>query len=445
MGWLGRELPAPVPRPQAAGSLLLPRPALTNHYNLPPSPPLCNSQALTGDRAGPATAAAALEELFAGRGKAAPRRPTIVLVDEMDVLVNRSQSVLYNLFDWPGRRGSRLSIIGVANTMDLPERLHPRIGSRLAGRRIVFHPYSKDQLSTIVASRLEGVAAFDARAVALVAMKVANCSGDVRRCLELCRRAAELAQERLHRQERAQEKEKEGGGAAAAAGSEAGPSSSAAAAPLETGTVALRHVADAIKEMFSSSHAVMMRRAPRLQRLLLLALHLEGRYSGRCDAALGDVADRLAALCALHGEPEQPFSAVLEAAADLGAKRLILCDPGGWRLCWGDACRPAPSYSESIWHRPPSLHPALPRRREAGAGQSRAQCPPHRPRPRPRPRPRATLGGAPRGAALTAARPGLPCGCPENQPLSCPAHLSKVTSSCCAAGLLRGRGRAQPL
>ena len=38
------------------------------------------------------------------------------------------QTVLYNLFDWPGRRGSRLSIIGVANTMDLPERLHPRIG-----------------------------------------------------------------------------------------------------------------------------------------------------------------------------------------------------------------------------------------------------------------------------------------------------------------------------
>lgn len=38
------------------------------------------------------------------------------------------QTVLYNLFDWPGRKGSRLSIIGIANTMDLPERLHARIG-----------------------------------------------------------------------------------------------------------------------------------------------------------------------------------------------------------------------------------------------------------------------------------------------------------------------------
>lgn len=39
--------------------------------------------------------------------------------------------MLYNLFEWPGRKGSRLSVIGVANTMDLPERLHPRIGRQV--------------------------------------------------------------------------------------------------------------------------------------------------------------------------------------------------------------------------------------------------------------------------------------------------------------------------
>jgi hypothetical protein len=50
-------------------------------------------QALTGDRAGPQTAANALEEMFSGGGKggSARRRPTIVLVDEMDLLVNKSQ------------------------------------------------------------------------------------------------------------------------------------------------------------------------------------------------------------------------------------------------------------------------------------------------------------------------------------------------------------------
>ena len=42
--------------------------------------------------------------------------------------------VLYNLFEWPMRKGSRLAVIGVANTMDLPQRLLPRIASRLGSR-----------------------------------------------------------------------------------------------------------------------------------------------------------------------------------------------------------------------------------------------------------------------------------------------------------------------
>lgn len=157
-------------------------------------------EALTGERLSPANAAAALEEFFSpatgkGRAAAVQRRPTIVLLDEMDLLINRQQTVLYNMFDWPARRGSCLSIIGIANTMDLPERLHPCIGSRLAGRRVVFQPYQRGQLETIIRSRLEGCSAFDVNAVTLVSRKVANCSGDVRRCLELCRRAAEIAQE----------------------------------------------------------------------------------------------------------------------------------------------------------------------------------------------------------------------------------------------------------
>ena len=44
--------------------------------------------------------------------------------------------VLYNLFEWPMRKGSRLAVIGVANTMDLPERLLPRIASRLGSRSL---------------------------------------------------------------------------------------------------------------------------------------------------------------------------------------------------------------------------------------------------------------------------------------------------------------------
>ena len=40
------------------------------------------------------------------------RRCIVVLVDELDFLVTRKQSVLYNLFDWPTRRHARLIVIG---------------------------------------------------------------------------------------------------------------------------------------------------------------------------------------------------------------------------------------------------------------------------------------------------------------------------------------------
>ncbi len=62
--------------------------------------------------------------------------------------------MLYNLCEWPTRPGARLAVIGIANTLDLPERLMPRVASRLGGRRVVFQPYKRDQLKRIVEQRL---------------------------------------------------------------------------------------------------------------------------------------------------------------------------------------------------------------------------------------------------------------------------------------------------
>jgi len=50
------------------------------------------------------------------------------------------------------------------------------------------------KLQEIVNSRLDGFSAFDADAVQLVARKVAAVSGDARRCLDICRRAVEIAE-----------------------------------------------------------------------------------------------------------------------------------------------------------------------------------------------------------------------------------------------------------
>lgn len=152
-------------------------------------------EALTGESIAPKAAAGALNDIFSGKSRkfSTAKHHIIVLLDEMDSLVNRSEKILYNFFDWPGKSTSNLSIIGIANTMDLPERLHARIGSRLAGSRVVFHPYQREDLEVIMRTRLEGCPIFEKNAVTLAARKVANCSGDVRRCLELCRRAVEIA------------------------------------------------------------------------------------------------------------------------------------------------------------------------------------------------------------------------------------------------------------
>lgn len=41
----------------------------------------------------------------------------------MDHICNRKQDVVYNILDWPSQSGSKVVVITIANTMDLPERV----------------------------------------------------------------------------------------------------------------------------------------------------------------------------------------------------------------------------------------------------------------------------------------------------------------------------------
>lgn len=53
-------------------------------------------------------------------------------VPQLDLLTTRKQDVLYNLFDWPTKPRSKLVVLAIANTMDLPERvMMNRVSSRL--------------------------------------------------------------------------------------------------------------------------------------------------------------------------------------------------------------------------------------------------------------------------------------------------------------------------
>lgn len=74
------------------------------------------------------------------------------------------------------------------------------LGSRLGLQRVSFKPYDQEDIRKIVAARLGSLAAFDPDAIELCARKVASVSGDVRRALQICRRASEVAEERCNRE-----------------------------------------------------------------------------------------------------------------------------------------------------------------------------------------------------------------------------------------------------
>ncbi|CAA22443.1 origin recognition complex subunit Orc1 [Schizosaccharomyces pombe] len=153
-------------------------------------------ESLTGERVTPIHAMDLLDNRFT---HASPNRSScVVLMDELDQLVTHNQKVLYNFFNWPSLPHSRLIVVAVANTMDLPERiLSNRISSRLGLSRVPFEPYTHTQLEIIIAARLEAVRdddVFSSDAIRFAARKVAAVSGDARRALDICRRASELAE-----------------------------------------------------------------------------------------------------------------------------------------------------------------------------------------------------------------------------------------------------------
>ncbi|CAH8276669.1 unnamed protein product [Arabidopsis lyrata] len=156
-------------------------------------------EALSGHRVSWKKALQSLNERFA-EGKRIGKeneKPCILLIDELDLLVTRNQSVLYNILDWPTKPNSRLVVLGIANTMDLPEKVLPRISSQMGIQRLCFGPYNHMQLQEIISTRLKGINAFEKTAIEFASRKVAAVSGDARRALEICRRAAEVAEYRL--------------------------------------------------------------------------------------------------------------------------------------------------------------------------------------------------------------------------------------------------------
>jgi origin recognition complex subunit 1 len=245
-------------------------------------------EALKGDRVSSAHALELLEREFT---TPSPRRvPCVVLMDELDQLVTRNQGVMYNFFNWPQLRHSRLIVLAVANTMDLPERtLSNKISSRLGLTRITFPGYTHTQLMAIIQSRLEGVGQVivEPDAVQFASRKVAAVSGDARRALDICRRAVEIAEQESSEAE----KEKEN------TMPDTPSKTPARQRPLpfgntqKKGIVNIATIRRAITEATSTPMAAYLRALPLASKLFLAALLARLRRTGITESTLADIVD----------------------------------------------------------------------------------------------------------------------------------------------------------
>ncbi|XMA10075.1 hypothetical protein WAI453_002866 [Rhynchosporium graminicola] len=234
-------------------------------------------EALKGDRVSPTHALDLLEREF---NHPSPRRvPCVVLMDELDQLVTKNQSVMYNFFNWPGLRHSRLIVLAVANTMDLPERtLSNKISSRLGLTRITFPGYTHEQLMKIIQSRLSGVPGdiVESDAIQFASRKVAAVSGDARRALDICRRAVELAESDILSQPAPNTPSKSGRNEKV---------------PKGFGKVTIATVKRAINEATTSPLQQYLRGLPLAAKVLLAALLAKTRRTGIAESILGEVMD----------------------------------------------------------------------------------------------------------------------------------------------------------
>lgn len=247
---------------------------------------------LTGKTVGWEQAYNQLDKRFS---TASPRRvSTILIVDELDILCNKRQDVVYNLLNWPNLDAARLIVVTIANTMDLPERVFMgKVSSRLGLTRLTFQPYTHKQLQEIVISRLSGLDTFNSDAIQLVARKVAALSGDARRALDICRRASEIA-----------EYEAKGGQA----------------------SVSMANVQQALSEMISCTKVKMIKSCSQMERLFLQAVCVEVERTGIEEVIFRGVFTQLKSIAAINGFPEPTTGIALGIAGRLSACRLLICE-----------------------------------------------------------------------------------------------------------------------
>ncbi|NWS52408.1 ORC1 protein, partial [Chunga burmeisteri] len=212
---------------------------------------------------------------------------------QLDLLWTRKQNVMYNLFDWPTQKHSKLIILAIANTMDLPERIMMnRVASRLVCPSKCRCLFKHTKIMKCCASWLSCLEIL--LQTCPVYFQVAALSGDARRCLDICRRATEICE--FASQKRTPE------------------------------IVRMAHVTEAIDEMFSSPYINAIRNASLHEQIFLKAILAEFRRAGVEEATVQQVYHQHVALCRIEGMQSPTVSEIMAICSRLGACRLLLVE-----------------------------------------------------------------------------------------------------------------------
>ncbi|CAG8790171.1 43883_t:CDS:10 [Gigaspora margarita] len=126
-------------------------------------------EALTGDCIAVKAAEDLLSKTF---NEPSQRNPIVLMIDEFDAMVTKTNRVIYNFLEWTTLQDSYLIVIALTNRIDLPvTMLSARSESRIGLDRLTFAPYTHTELFTIVKSRLEGIELFENNAIEFAARK----------------------------------------------------------------------------------------------------------------------------------------------------------------------------------------------------------------------------------------------------------------------------------
>jgi len=280
----------------------------------------------------PNEALARLELFFGGNAKAKKqgsksrkRRIIVLMVDEIDYIVTKKETVLYNLFDWPKRGYSshseaQLIVIGISNTLNLPERLHPRLQSRIGKDRCIYGAYGVDDSIQIINGKLGSSSSsnpgniFHPDAIKFAARKISSESGDIRKVFHMCKAAAENVLNDLE------------------SGKRNLPRNQA-----HLGIIGIHDVQKASQAMFHSMYRLSVSNASDFEVLLFISLASLKRVSGRGGFNVKEVLTKMDSVASSFGDerylPAPNCAELLRMLNRLGESRIIGLNGG-----YGYAC-----------------------------------------------------------------------------------------------------------